>query len=152
MITLDDGYADIYNYAFPIIKKYNIVVNVAVITGFLENKEYLSWSQLKEMINSGLAKPIDHTWSHPNPKKSTQEKIEYEITTGKQQLEEKLGLTVKSFIYPYGNVDKRAIEFLQKNNFTSALSTNPGNWQCNSFILELHRLRVGNLSLATYGL
>ncbi|MDZ4228094.1 MAG: polysaccharide deacetylase family protein, partial [Candidatus Levybacteria bacterium] len=33
VITMDDGYSDIFIYAYPILQKYNIVANLAVITG-----------------------------------------------------------------------------------------------------------------------
>lgn len=35
-ITLDDGYKDVYDYAYPIFKKYNLTANLMIATGLLE--------------------------------------------------------------------------------------------------------------------
>ncbi len=150
-ITLDDGYKDVYDYAYPIFKKYNLTANLMIATGLLEGGSYISWSQLQDMHNSGLIYVTDHTWSHYAVNSGSQEKIQYEIETAKKQLEDHLGQSVNIFTYPYGAFNNNAINILKQDGFIGAFSTIPGHWQCDSFIMTLHRNRIGNSSMSYYG-
>lgn len=152
VVTIDDGYQDIYTYAYPIIQKYHIIVNLMIPTGLLNNPGYLSWDQLREMIGSGLVFAYNHTWSHASLGLATREKIQLEIGTAKKQLEENLGKPVNIFAYPYGSESSEVINVLRSNGFIAAFSTNPGFMQCDSFLLNLRRNRIGNSPLSTYGL
>lgn len=152
VITMDDGYQDIYTYAYPIIQKYHTIVNLMIPTGLMGNPGYLDWGQLKEMAGSGLAFPYNHTWSHASLGKASPEKIEFEIITAQHQLEEQLGKRVSIFAYPYGSENSLVVEFLKSHGFIAALSTIPGFTQCDSFIMSIHRNRVGNAPLTSYGL
>ena len=152
IITMDDGYQDQFTYAFPIIQKYHLTVNLMIPTGLLNNPDYMSWDQLKQMSGSGLAHAYDHTYSHANLGAVDAEKLKFEVMTGKKQLEEKLGKPINIFAYPYGSENNTVINFLTTNGFIAALSTIPGQIQCDSFIMSLHRTRIGNSSIRAYGL
>lgn len=152
VITMDDGYDDIYNFAFPIIKKYGVKVNLMIPTGLLGVSGYMNWNQIKEMVGSGLAFAYDHTWSHTALAGKSTEKITYEIMTAKKQLEENLGRPVNIFTYPYGSENNQVVSILKSNGFVAAASTLPGHVQCDSFIMSLHRNRVGSLPLSSYGI
>lgn len=152
LVTLDDGYKDNYEYAFPVFRKYNITANLLIPTGLLGGSDYMSWDQLKDMKNSGLIYVVDHTWSHYSVNYGSIDKIKYEINTAKQQLQDSLGQTVDIFGYPYGGFNDLSISVLLEQGFVGAFSTVPGWWQCDSFIMALHRTRIGNSPLSYYGL
>ena len=152
VITLDDGYENAYIYAFPIAQKYNIMINLMVSTGLVGNHGFLSWDQIKEMKRSGLVFLTSHTWSHYAVGHGSLGKIQYEVQTSKQQLEQNTGQTVNIFAYPYGSFNNNVISTLQNDGFIGAFSTIPGFLQCDSFIMTLHRNRVGNAPLSSYGL
>lgn len=48
--TLDDGYVDNYQYAFPIFQKYDIPFSIYVSTGFVDRVSLLWWFQLEDII------------------------------------------------------------------------------------------------------
>lgn len=152
VVTLDDGYSDAYNFAFPIAKKYGVILNLMIPTGLLNNPGYMSWDNLKEMVNSGLATAYDHSWSHFSLPKGDEKKIQMEVMTAKSQLEQNLGKTVNIFTYPYGASDQKTVNILQKNGFIAAFSTIPSFYQCESYIFNLRRNRIGNAPLSAYGL
>lgn len=152
LVTIDDGYSDLYAYAFPIIKRYNIKTNLMIATGLVNNPEQVSWDQLREIKGSGLAYFVDHTWSHTAVNSGTLEKIKYEIETGKSQLEQNIGQTVNIFAYPYGSFSQTSINVLIQDGFSGAFATTPGFYQCDSFIYTLHRRPIGNAPLSAYGL
>lgn len=152
VITMDDGYNDIYQYAYPVLQKYHIIANLMIPTGLLGGADYLSWGQLEEMTRSGLVFAGDHTWSHYAITNGPQDKINYEIATAKQQLQEHTGQNIDIFTYPYGVFSASAISALKQNGIIGAFSEIWGHWQCDSFIMALHRTRIGNAPLSYYGL
>ncbi len=151
LITMDDGYLDVYQYAYPVIQKYHIKANLMIPTGLLGAGDYMSWGQIEEMARSGLIYFTDHTWSHFALGNGTSDKIKYEIDTARDQLQEHTGQTVNIFTYPYGSFNNLSIQILLQEGFIAAFSTIPGNGQCDSFIMALHRKRIGNSSMAYYG-
>lgn len=152
VVTLDDGYQDGYTNAYPILAKYNIKGNYLIPTGLLGNPDYMSWDELKRMVDSGVVSAYDHTWSHANIVALSDDKVRFQILTARQQLEERLGIKANIFAYPYGSEDNRTVNILRANGFIAALSTIPGFTQCDSFIMSLHRTRIGNSPLSSYGL
>lgn len=151
LVTLDDGYKDNFDYAYPVLQKYGVTANLLIPTGLLGGSDYLSWDQLKEMKNSGLIYLIDHSWSHYSVNYGSADKIKYEINTARQQLQDNTGQSVDIFGYPYGGFDDLSISVLKQEGFSGAFSTTPGHWQCDSFIMALHRTRIGNSPMAYYG-
>lgn len=151
IITMDDGYDDIYKYAYPIIKKYNVKTSLMIPTGLLEIKGYLTWDNLKEMVDFGPVFAYNHTWSHFPLITGDKEKYEMEIVTAKNQLEQVLGRTVNIFAYPYGSYNKVILETLRNNGFLAAFTTNQSFYQCRNSLYELNRVRVGNAPLSSYG-
>ncbi|MGH8493978.1 MAG: poly-beta-1,6-N-acetyl-D-glucosamine N-deacetylase PgaB [Moraxellaceae bacterium] len=75
LITFDDGYTSVYEHAYPILKMFRIPAVIAVVGGWLEEKDrvnfdgksvprekLLSWAQLKEMSQSGLVEVGSHSF------------------------------------------------------------------------------------------
>lgn len=157
VVTLDDGYQDNYDFAYPIFQKYHLIGNLMVATGLLGgvgNNTYYTWDELKQMVGSGLIYATDHTWSHYSMGSSTPEKDQMEIMTAKQQLESNLGKQQTVFTYPYGTGynNPRVTQELIKDGFLGAYSTVGGTWQCDSYIYALRRIHIGNAPLPSYGL
>lgn len=152
VLTFDDGYLDNYRFAYPVIKKYGVKGNFMITTGLLGGSDYMSWENVREMAGSGFAYFTDHTWSHYAVGYGEADKIRYEITTARQQLQENTGQTVDLFTYPYGSFSDLSIDILKQEGFTGAFSTIFGDVQCDSFIMALHRRRIGNSPLSSYGL
>jgi len=151
VVISDDGYGDFYTYAYPILQKYHIVANLAVITGLVGGSDYVTWGQIEEMAHSGLVNMTNHTWSHYAINHGSMDKIQYEIATAKQQLKDHTGQAIDTFVYPYGAVNSLAVSGLQSEGVKGAFSEIPGHWQCDSFIMALHRTRIGNANLSYYG-
>jgi len=123
-----------------------------IATGLVGGSDYLSWGDIEEMSRSGLIYFTNHTWSHYPIDQGSYDKVKNEVQTGRKQLEEHVSQTVNIFTYPFGSFNNEAIKILREDGVSGAFSTIPGFWQCDSFIMTLHRNRVGNASLSEYGL
>jgi peptidoglycan/xylan/chitin deacetylase (PgdA/CDA1 family) len=152
IITIDDGYSDIYTYAYPIAKKYSIVLNLMIPTGLVNNKGYMSWDNIREMVAAGQTTVANHTWSHFQLTRGDSVKQQMEIVTAKTQLIQNAGTDSTIFSYPYGSYNDISVQTLLQNNFSGAFSTFPGRIQCDSILFALHRDRIGNVPLSSYGL
>jgi peptidoglycan/xylan/chitin deacetylase (PgdA/CDA1 family) len=153
MVTMDDGYADNAVYALPVLQKYNIKANLMLASGLVGgNPDMLTWDLVNQLKGSGLIYFTNHTWSHYAISNGPQSKIDSEIDTAQTQIQEHTGQTVNVFTYPYGNFNNNAIQTLQRKGYIGAYSTIPGQYQCDSFIMTLHRTRIGNAPLSAYGI
>lgn len=152
VLTFDDGYEDFYRNAYPLAKKYNAHFNLAVITGLVENQGYLTWAEIEEMVKSGLISFSNHTWSHNSLVASDNDKIKSEIETAQNQLSEHVEIKPQVITYPYGGFDFRILDIVKSLGLSAGFSTIEGHIQCDSFLMTLHRTRVENAPLSTYGL
>jgi len=150
---MDDGYADNDIYALPVLRKYAVKANLMLSTGLVDsNPDMLTWSQVNDMKGSGLIYITNHTWSHYALTRGPQDKVDSEIDTAQTQIQQNTGQTVNIFTYPYGAFDNNVIATLQGKGYLAAFSEIPGQYQCDSFIMTLHRTRIGNAPLSAYGI
>jgi peptidoglycan/xylan/chitin deacetylase (PgdA/CDA1 family) len=149
LITMDDGYKDNFEQAYPILKEFGYRATIFIPTGLLNNPDYLNWGDLNSM--SDLIYMGNHTWSH-HSSGGTEEKQDQEIGLADKQLSEHGLNNLKIFAYPYGNPSGNAEEVLKKDGYEIAFTTVHGNIMCKGKSLELPRIRVGNAQLNSYGL
>lgn len=142
VLTFDDGYADNYIHAFPLLKRYNMKATIYIITerfnqnwatdkdtklssNELNNEAMLTHEMVCEMIDSGLIDIGSHTIHHANLPTLSSEQKEEEIAHSKTIIEKAYGFTCKSFAYPFGFYDEASITLVQKHGYTSAVTTIP---------------------------
>ncbi|MEJ2008419.1 MAG: polysaccharide deacetylase family protein [Acidobacteriota bacterium] len=118
-ITFDDGIADNYECAFPLLEKYAIPATFFLTVGLLEHDKTtverlrklwrssyedirpLRWSQVHEMQNAGMEIGA-HTFSHPNLAHLDRRSVEIELRLSKEILEQRLGKQMAMMAYPFG--------------------------------------------------
>lgn len=151
VISLDDAYEDNYFYAWPILKKYSARATIFTPTGLVNVFDYLNWSEIAEMNNSGLIYFGNHTWSHRGSVASV-DILDKEIKLADTQLNVHGLNKSKIFAYPYGKPSFNAEEVLKKYEYKLAFTTKHGHILCKQQRFELPRVRVGNAPLGRYGL
>lgn len=69
LLTFDDGYKSFYSRVFPLLKKYRFPAVVALVGSWMdglgsrpENKELLSWQEIRELQQSGLVEIASHSY------------------------------------------------------------------------------------------
>lgn len=134
VITMDDGYASTYKYAFPLLKQHGFPATVFVYTDFIGAKDALSWAQMREMVASGLIDIQAHSKTHANlanrlPEESDEryrERMDVEARAPRDTLERMLPVKVDTFAYPYGDASDVLIERLLKREYRMAVTVNSG--------------------------
>jgi len=120
VITFDDGYADVYQNAFPILTEFKFTATVFVITGLLKSQrecfkgiECLNLSEVRELHSAGIGIG-SHSVSHPELRHLPLAAVENELSGSKKALEDALGAPVKSFAYPFAfpEADRRFVRGL----------------------------------------
>jgi peptidoglycan/xylan/chitin deacetylase (PgdA/CDA1 family) len=125
MINFDDGYRGVYEFALPIMQKYNMFGTVFVITNSAGRSGYMTWDQLKIMRDAGVEMGSHTVW-HPDLTKSL--KAPFEITESKKRLETELGVPVVAFAYPSGKYNKKIEDLVKNAGYKLGRSYTTGNW------------------------
>jgi peptidoglycan/xylan/chitin deacetylase (PgdA/CDA1 family)/Flp pilus assembly protein TadD len=125
MITLDDGYADNYTNAFPILQKYGFVATVFMVTDYIDGSGYLSTDQLQRLQAAGWTIG-GHTQTHPDLCTLKPEEIEKELTVSRETLKNILGQDVLYFAYPYGKYNQTVMKKVQQDGYRLAFTTEKG--------------------------
>ncbi len=120
-LTFDDGFADNYEYAFPLLKKYQAKATIYIATDIAEIKK-LSPEQIVEMASSGLIEFGAHSVHHVNLTKLDDAQAVQEIQNSRAIVERLVG-SCQSFAYPYGRFEERHEAMVEAAGFTSAVST-----------------------------
>lgn len=143
LLTFDDGHWDLDTAVLPILKKYNVKATAYIITGFIGWSDFMDKKQLQEVIDSGLVDVGAHTVHHVALKGEPFSLVKNEVDQSKQMLEDIYHISVVSFAYPGGSLDKQAISLVKEAGFTTAVSTIPGVEQNQQNELFLYRIRPG---------
>jgi peptidoglycan/xylan/chitin deacetylase (PgdA/CDA1 family) len=106
-ITCDDGYLDQYTLALPMLDRLGLPATFFVNPGAVADDaaveaKTLSWARWREVAASGH-EIGNHTVTHADLRKLGKDTvaIEREVIEAKRMLEEKLGVKVESFAYPF---------------------------------------------------
>lgn len=145
VLTFDDGYKDVYENAYPIMKEYNLTGTVFVITDFVGNDGYMSWSDLKKLSDAGW-KIESHTESHPNLTNISAEDAWQQIYNSKIEVEANIGDIVTFFSYPAGKYNDEVVDLVKKAGYSGAISTDQGIENNINKMYNLKRERVGGYS------
>ena len=120
-LTFDDGFMDNYQYAYPILKKYNVKATIYLATQ-IEGIEKLGFKEIQEMSDSGVIEFGAHTQHHINLLQVSDSEAYEEILKSKQDVEALVGYC-SSFAYPFGRYNKKHQQMVREIGFKNAVST-----------------------------
>ena len=142
LITFDDGYADNYQCAFPILKKYNMKAIIFLISEYVSlYPNYLTWEQLAEMQASGIEFG-SHTVDHNVLTDLSPNSINHELADSKRILENRLGRPVKFLAYPCGYTNEYIKKRVHTEGYRAAFTVNLGNVRPNDDLYALNRVPI----------
>jgi peptidoglycan/xylan/chitin deacetylase (PgdA/CDA1 family) len=132
VLTFDDGFADFHDAALPILSRYGVTATLYVVSSHLGSARsswldhagagslpMLSWSQVAEIEKSGIEIGA-HTMSHPALDTLPLAEAREEIASSKRNLEDGLGVEIRSFAYPYGYYSGPVRDLVASAGYASA--------------------------------
>ncbi|NTU46869.1 polysaccharide deacetylase family protein [Candidatus Roizmanbacteria bacterium] len=143
LLTFDDGHWDVDTVILPILKKYQAKATSYIITGFTGGSDFMTQSQIQEVISSGLVEIGAHTVHHISLKGQRATVVKKELADSKNALETLYHIPVVSFAYPNGSFDKQAVDAVHDAGYTNAVSTLPGIEANNTNRFYIPRIRPG---------
>lgn len=147
VITFDDGYTDNYTTAYPILKKYGYTGTVFMVANWIDGGEFLSLSQLKELAKNGWD-IVGHSANHLHLTDQDEVALKNELKGSKELLEQRLGLPVKYFAYPYGEYNEDVVLAVKNAGYLMAFTTERGWADHKTDAFHLHRVYCyGNMGM-----
>lgn len=140
-ITIDDGWIEQYSVMFPLLQKYGMRATFYIPSNYPVGGRFVTWEQLQEMVDAGM-EIGSHTRTHADLTAVDLEIASYELTASKRVLEEKLGITVLSVSYPFGNYSGAVIELARNAGYQAAVAVGPPSRQSVANLFALRRIEI----------
>ncbi len=137
VMTFDDGEKNIYDYAFPILRRYNIKAVVFLVVSYIgkenlwditltgKHMKHLSWDEVIEMKKWGMAFG-SHTMTHRNLTKLSKSRVEFELYESKRILEQRIG-ECNSVSYPFNRVNRQVMQVAANAGYKYGFGGNGAN-------------------------
>jgi peptidoglycan/xylan/chitin deacetylase (PgdA/CDA1 family) len=143
VLTFDDGYQSVYTTAYPILRRFGFVGTVFVITGYVGHGPHmLTWSELREMQDSGVMDVESHTVHHVNLAKAPPAVVQQELLDSQVTIVRQLHHPCRFFCYPFGGYSRVAIEDLHRDGYWLATTSRTGYATPADGPYRLRRLQV----------
>jgi peptidoglycan/xylan/chitin deacetylase (PgdA/CDA1 family) len=138
ILTFDDGAADFYTTAFPLLKKYDTKSVMHIMTS-VHSDNWMTAKQIQELDATGLVEFGSHTKYHEYLTRVSTEKARKEMEESKASLEKLLEKPVYSIGYPFGLYDESIMSLAKELEYTVGFSLRSGFEQDREEMLEMKR-------------
>jgi peptidoglycan/xylan/chitin deacetylase (PgdA/CDA1 family) len=127
LLTADDGWKSDLNI-LPILDRQQVpaVMYLYPYVIHSESTECLSRDDLNTLLKNKWIEFGCHSYTHPVLTRLNDEQLKYEIVDSKAKLEDWLGITLTTFAYPYGILNKK-VENYAKQHYDIIFGVNDGS-------------------------
>jgi len=144
VLTFDDNYQGVYDFAYPILKADGFPFAVFVHTGYVGTKTkygraHMTWDTLSKLLKDPLFTVGSHTVTHPDLTKLGPTEVDKEMTDSKQSLETHLHTQIDYFAYPDGKNDDAVQAAAKDAGYKMAFTMENGPVEESPNILCLNR-------------
>ncbi|MFF7328701.1 polysaccharide deacetylase family protein [Streptomyces sp. NPDC090306] len=134
-LTFDDGYADFVDNALPVLRRWQCGATLFVLPGRLggENawdplgprKPLLTADGIRHAASEGV-EIGSHGLTHVDLTRADGDLLRAEVHESRDRLAELTGTAVQGFCYPYGSVDRRAVDAVRDAGYDYGCAIAPG--------------------------
>jgi peptidoglycan/xylan/chitin deacetylase (PgdA/CDA1 family) len=126
VLTFDDGYADFFQTAFPILRRLGFKAVAYIVPGFLGRPGYLDQDQVLQLDASGMVEIASHTVNHLDLTKVGESVLNTQLQASRGSLEQLLGHPILDFCYPSGRFNGRVVAAVSAAGYQTATTEQAG--------------------------
>ncbi len=124
VVSVDDGYRDFHEHVVPLLVRHRVPAILYLATGLVADggpadPRALTWSDLREALDTGLVTIGSHTHDHADLSSATEHEADEQMRRSQDLIEDRLGVACRHFAYPWA-VGSAAAERASRRRFDSA--------------------------------
>ncbi|HER44008.1 MAG TPA: polysaccharide deacetylase family protein, partial [Candidatus Eisenbacteria bacterium] len=136
LLTFDDGYRELLESAVPALESRKIPAHIFILSSYIgrdndwelplpgRRRRHLSRDEIRDLSGRGFSFG-SHTRTHRDLTRLGPGEVRDELVRSKKELEEILGLPVRTLSYPFGRFDERAAREASRAGYEAAFSMYP---------------------------
>jgi peptidoglycan/xylan/chitin deacetylase (PgdA/CDA1 family) len=125
IITFDDSFQSIFRYAYPILNEYGFTATIFVITNFIGKRNlwdhnlggkscwHMGWKEI-EQLKAAHWEIGSHTATHLDLTDLSDQQLEDELITSRNDLSQHLGEETQFISYPFNRYNIKVLHAVQK--------------------------------------
>ena len=139
VLTFDDGTADAFSNALPILRARGMTATFFVVSGWLAEDEahrklepqendqagqswpVLTWPELRALRDAGM-EIGSHSRTHPRLPELNDDATLEELTASKRELEAGLAIPIDLFAYPYNSLRSHTEKLVERAGYRAAVA------------------------------
>ena len=125
VVTFDDGNYSDYSIAFPILKKYGFGAVFFVTTNWVGTKNYMTWSNLKEMAENGMSIQ-SHSMTHSFLSDLSPDNLYKELNESRNIIGENLNIIADYISLPGGFCSRKVLNTAKDAGYKAVYTSSPG--------------------------
>jgi peptidoglycan/xylan/chitin deacetylase (PgdA/CDA1 family) len=131
VLTFDDGYADNFELAYPLLAERGLPFTIYVASQMIEEgvsgqgAPCLTWDQIGSMMASGLLTLGAHTHTHRDLRGDDPDTIDSELAFSDDLIEKRTGYRPLDFAYPWGYWSETAHGIVSRRYRSAVLGAPP---------------------------
>jgi peptidoglycan/xylan/chitin deacetylase (PgdA/CDA1 family) len=153
VLTFDDGFANFYTDAFPLLAKYEMPCTVFLVSDYCGKRNdwpgqyksvpilpLLDWARIQELSRAQIEFGA-HSCTHPVLTRLSPDCAMREIRQSQDSIQEKIGRPVSYFAYPYGIMNPM-VRAMVAEHFEATLGTFLAETTSNDDLYNLSRIDI----------
>ena len=147
VITFDDGYQDLIQFALPSLEKHSFTAIFFLVAGLIgrtteweaKRVPLMDWAEARQLVIRGFQIGA-HSLNHAHLDQIPAEKVDKELNGARQVIEEELNLAIRHLAYPYGGYTQAVQSIAVQAGYDTACSVRVGLSSPEDDIYALHRI------------
>ncbi len=114
VLSFDDDWESQYTDALPLLQKYGFTATFYIWVAAVGKRHHMTWDEIRALSAAGMQIGC-HSMTHPYLTRVAKDAaLRWEIFGAKRIIEDRVGVRVTSFAYPFGQYDERVVEMVKR--------------------------------------